>query len=138
MRQETRDCCDLGSPVSCLASGYLVALLVPSNLNRLVLANVHADLAWLDLLGLGDLQPQHAVGQRGLNLIGLDGGRQADCALERAEAALNSMEVALLVLSFLANLTLDRQHIVLNRDLYILGLDARQRRLDQVALGGLA
>src|SRR5262249_9467590 len=96
------------------------------------------DLARLDLLGLGDLQPQHAVGQRRLDRIGLDSARQADRALERAEAPLDPVEVALLVVNLLACLALDRQHIVLEPDLHILWLAARYRRLDQVALGRLA
>src|SRR5262249_5995231 len=109
-----------------------------AGLDRLVLADVDADLARLDLLGLGDLQPQHAVAQRRLDRIGLDSARQADRALERAEAPLDPVEVALLVVNLLARLALDRQHIVLERDLHILGLEARYSRLDQVALGRLA
>src|SRR5262245_1068521 len=115
-----------------------LCLAVLADLDLLALADVHADLARLDLLGLRNIQPQHAVGQRGLDLIGLDGARQADRPLERAEAALDAMVAAILVLALAAGLALDRQHVVLDRDLDFLGLQARQRRLDHKAILGLA
>src|SRR4051812_12229204 len=93
------------------------ALVVLGRLEGLGLADIHADLAWLHFFGLGDLQPQHTIGQVGLDGVGLDGSRQADRALERAKAPLDPVEVALLAVGLLASLALDREHIVLDSDL---------------------
>src|SRR5689334_11273972 len=112
--------------------------LVLADLDLLLAADLHIDPAWLDLLGLGDVEPQDAVIDLSLDAIAFNSRGQGDRPLERSIAPLDAMVIALLVLGLLAHLALDCQDVVLERDLEIFGLQARNRQLNKVAIGCLA
>src|SRR6185295_15448390 len=92
------------------------------------------DLARLELLGLGDIQAQDAVLERGGRLVRLEAVRQSHRAAEAAPPDLLEDVAALLGGSLVRGLARDGHRAVLDRDVDVIGPDARQRRLDRHAI----
>jgi hypothetical protein len=82
-----------------------------------------------------DVQGQHALGEVRRDAVAVGVGRQGECPREAAVAALRV--VGFLIAPFDVLFAGDGQHIVLDKDLYILLVETRQLDADRVALAVL-
>src|SRR5690242_9725712 len=101
-----------------------------SGLPRAGLTNFHFDLLREGLLAFGQMHPEHAVLELGVDLGFVGIRRTAEAALELAIEALEPMVFS--VLLFLLGLTLasDRQSAVLYGDIHVILVDLRQLQFD--------
>src|SRR5215217_6578843 len=97
-------------------------------------AGAYLDALGLGLLHLGHHDLEHAVLERGLDLLGLDLGGQGDRAPEGAVAALDPVELLLGGVMGEVALALDGQQAILQGDLQVVGLDPGQLDRDQVGV----
>lgn len=85
--------------------------------------------------GAGQHRAEYAVPERGLGLVLLDRGREDEAALE---AAVGALRLAALLVGRLSPLQASqRQNAIINRELDVLLVQARQVSLDTQALLGL-
>src|SRR5215213_2481010 len=97
---------------------------------------VDANLAGLDLVGLGDPQRQHSVVERRRCLVRLEPVWKCDRAADDAASDLVNEEVALLLLPILGVLAADRERSVLNGDVDVLRLQSGKLRVDDELVCG--
>ena len=98
------------------------------------LASAHLDALGVHFLRLGHHDLQDAVLGRGIDLVGLDMGGQGDRPVERAVAPLGPVDLLSGRVSRGVPLALDCQQAVLERDLQVIGPEARQFRGYQVGV----
>src|SRR5690606_29962323 len=75
-------------------------------------------------LGLGDVHREHAVLERRLDVVGVDGGVELEGAEEPAVGPLDAVEAAVLLLARRLPFTADGEGVALHRHLDVLGGDA--------------
>src|SRR5437870_11917330 len=88
--------------------------------------DLHRDLPRLGLLRLRERHGQNAVLVARLDVAGVHGRRQGKAALERAIRPFVAVYPLRALLGDLLLRTTDRENVVLERDLHILGFDTRQ------------
>src|SRR5262249_57861663 len=82
-------------------------------------------------LGLGPLRDanlEHAVGQRGLDLLAVHGLRKNERARERTELTLEDAIAVLVLLLLELALAAQREDVLLDVDFHVLGLEAGDLR----------
>src|SRR3954468_22787193 len=131
--------CPMYRPLARSAVVLLPALAVGAPAADLLCVGVaaHVDLAAAGLLALGDAHGEHAVFERGLDVLGVYVAREDERAGEGAPAALGQMVAPLLPLgALLALLAADGEHVVLHVDLDVVALEAGHLHLHaDLALG---